>query len=60
MVTQYLYLWLLALATKLGVNGENHWANANFDHDTIDAQTCGLGCAPSFIQLTPESAIGAP
>lgn len=37
-----LYLRLHASATTLGVQGENHWINADFDHDNIDAQTRGL------------------
>lgn len=37
-----LYLRLRASAATLGVQGENHWINADFDHDDVQAQTQGL------------------
>lgn len=48
-----LYLRLRASATTLGVQGENHWINADFDHDDIEAQTQGLlKGAPRRLYLT--------
>ncbi|MGI6246572.1 MAG: FAD-dependent oxidoreductase [Pseudochelatococcus sp.] len=40
--TVTLYLRLRASAATLGVQGENHWINADFDHDDTEAMSRGL------------------
>ncbi len=45
-----LYLRLKADARTIGVQGENHWINTDFDHDDVTAQTRGeLTGAPRSI-----------